>query len=340
MKILIIGFKYNHHSFHSGYDKFIDYLPNKINIEYFNLYKYLFFKNSNKLYLNILHRLNHRVLLLHLKYRLKRFEQKFDLVHFIYPEDTLKKVKINKTNKNVKYLATFHQPDFWFKNLTTTEINNLSIIDSAILLGWSQAEAIKNCLKINNIFFIPHGIDNLFFKNLNLLRLNNRILVVGSWLRDLNLLHEIINFYNRNNHDVIFDLVLGTKSSGFKKYKNCVVHNNITNHELLLLYNNTNLVLFVLNDSVANNALLESISTSNAIIINNVGSILDYVDKDSVILIKKDLEHYIDAINNFLNNDPKLEYYRRKASFLTNKLSWINIASEIQKLYYKNLNEF
>lgn len=338
MKILIVGFKYNHHSNHSGYDKFIEYFDLKNDIVFYNLYKYLLFKNSNNYFLNLLHRLNHRFLLYILKYYIENLDN-IDLIHFIYPEDTLKKIKIKPKSK-IKILATFHQPAIWFEQLSNNEIDNLSIVKYSIILGKTQVNTLKNILKINKFYFIPHGVDNHFFKNLSHKRSKNRILVVGSWLRDLDLLYKIINFHNQFSKSIFFDIVLGANSNRFlKNMKNCVLHTNINNIELLNLYNSATLVLFVLNDSVANNALLESISTANAIIINEVGSVSDYINDDSVLLINKDFNTYNDSILKLLNDSILLESFRKKAYQLSNNYTWDTISKNIYNTYYSILND-
>jgi hypothetical protein len=338
LKILIVGFKYNHHSENSGYDKFIEYLSLKKEIKFYNLYKYLFFKNSNNLILNILHRLNHRILLYFLKFYIENINH-YDLIHFIYPEDTLKKVRI-KPNVKTKILATFHQPSIWFEKLTNKEIKNLSIVKYSIILGKTQENSIKQVLKINNPIFIPHGVENNFFKNLKYNRCSNRILVVGSWLRDIDLLYKIISFHNESSNSVVFDIVLGANSNKFlEKMNNCILHTNINNDELVNLYNTATIVLFVLNDSVANNALLESISTGNAIIINDVGSVTDYINNDSALLIKKDFKKYNESIFKLLNDSILLENYRTKSFNLSINFSWEKISNDIYNKYYSILND-
>lgn len=338
MKILIVGFKYNHHSENSGYDKFIEYLALKKEIKYYNLYKYLIFKNSNNFILKILHRINHRILLLKLKFYIENINH-IDLIHFIYPEDTLKQIRI-KPNSKIKILATFHQPSLWFQQLSNNQVKNLSIIKYAIILGKTQEKSINQILKINKFFFIPHGVENHFFRNLYHNRYKNRILVVGSWLRDIDLLYKIINFHNQFFKSIVFDIVLGANSNRFlQNMNNCVLHTNINNNELVDLYNSASIVLFVLNDSIANNALLESISTANAIIINDVGAVTDYINDDSVLLIKKDLKNYNESINKLLNNSTLLENYRTRAFNLSKNFSWDRITNDIYNTYYSILND-
>jgi len=331
--ILIIGFKYNHHSRFSGYDCVVNYLSGDHDITYLNLYKFIFFKFKSNIIQNFAHRLNHRALLLILKYYLNFSKSNYEIVHFLYPEDVISKFKYKKRENQI-VIASFHQSNEWFRDLTFSRKSNLSVIDIAIALGHSQVDLIKTYLGIKKIYQIPHGIDCEFFKPANFERTPNRILVVGSWMRDLELMEKLISRFNARHKSIKFDLLLGLNSkTRFLKYSNVNVFDYISDEKLLHLYQNTFLVLFILKDAVANNALLESMATGNAIIVNDVGSVLSYATSDSVSLVSNDLDSYESSILELLSNSHKSNSLRCKSLDTSKRFCWKIIAQEISSLY-------
>jgi len=334
-KILIIGFKYHHHSNFSGYDRVVDYLNKKLSFKYLNIYKLILVKNSSNRIYNLLHRLNHRLVLLLFKYVYSYICKEYDLVHFLYPEDLVSKINLSKNHKQI-ILASFHQPPSWFESLDTRKRANLSIIDVAICLGTNQISSIKQNLNINNILYLPHGVDCRYFVSHESVRKRNRILIVGSWMRDFDFLEKIISLFDKKYSQIQFDLVIGLSSKKrLNKYNNVKIHSNISNNELLFLYNTSTLVLFALKDAVANNALLESMATENTIIVNDVGSIRDYFNDNAGLIVDKNIMAFEKAIIDVVSDVSITKKYRDYLEEHSKVFCWHNIAEQLFKIYEK-----
>jgi len=340
MNILIVGFKYNHHGSFSGYDCIVPFLKlsEDLQIDYLNIYKFLIFQNSSNFLKNLLHRLNHRFLLLiyNIFINFLLIKNRYNIIHFIYPEDTMTKMNLT-TTKKTKIISTLHQPVNWFLNLEKNRYLQLKKNSFFICLGSNQMKFINNFFKTENSSLIRHGINPKKFRLLNKKRSNNEILVVGGWLRDLDLLEQIVNYFDKT-HNYKFNLVLGRLNTDrFKKYNNVLIHINISDNELNELYNNTSLVLFVLKDCVANNALLESLVNGNCIISSDVGGVKDYGRKNSIKLVNHDLKSFTSAIEELMVDRTKRKYFSSNALKESKNLAWNKISTDTINLYKKLL---
>ena len=165
LKIFTVLHTSPHHAHYSGYSKFLSYIKDmslvlpKAKTPY-NFAKYYvsnFCKNigsydTNSFYKDI-----------ELIKQLFKINKNLSVVHYLNGERDIKLAINLFQNKKTKFIATFHKPpDVLQKQITNTKY--VKKLDGAIAVGENQVSFLKNWLGINNVVYIPHGVDIDFFK--------------------------------------------------------------------------------------------------------------------------------------------------------------------------------
>jgi glycosyltransferase involved in cell wall biosynthesis len=226
----------------------------------------------------------------------------------------------------------------WWDNLYLNRknvLNNLKQTNYAIALSSHQVPIIQEVLGIKDVKFLPHGVyTNIFLPNNAILRERSKILIVGSWFRDFQLLKKIILECNKKFKHIEFCIVAEKKfSKDFNSFNNVKFLSGISNDILINLYQTCTLLLLPLIDSVANNALLEAMSCGTPILVSNVGGVKDYTNNNCVDYLSCDISVVIQQIekiidDNIYRNNLSLNARRNSLNF-----DWSKIRKDLNDVY-------
>lgn len=248
--------------------------------------------------------------------------------HFIYPEISYKWLGkfLRKTNK---IAFTLHQPFDIYNNKTWKGIfEHVQII---IVLKENDVKKFKKFTGINNVYYIPHGLNTSYFKPSNETKVTNRIIMVGSWLRNFELASAIFNKLKILKPNI--DIVVVADKRNYKYFDANSVRlvSNISNDQLLKYYQSSKLAFFPLNDFTANNALLEAAGTGCHILISTPKSIIsEYFPRDLITVKNEDVQSNVDSIMEILNTKSETNY--EIAEYTRMEYSWESIGAKVQKL--------
>lgn len=234
----------------------------------------------------------------------------------------------------LRFYLTFHQPPPILAEIIR-QPKLLGNANGIFLVGSSQLPFFSS-LPPKKIHCIPHGIDTDFFQPVNNPRPANtppfRCITVGNWLRDIDLLKKIILAAGPDLH---FDLVgLPGLTQHFASDTQVTVHPHCNDTALLALYQNADLGLMPLIDSTANNGLLEMMACGLPIITNSVGSVPDYLDDHSAILIaNRSQRDFLAAVRQLAEDDRRRRVIGDKAREQAICFSWQKICHRILAAY-------
>ena len=265
------------------------------------------------------------------------WRRKIDVIHYLDGEHSaqfLPKLLKRFNRIRPKIVATYHQPPELLDTLIDKQV--ISQLDSITVVCPEQAAYFEKFVDPSKIHSILHGIDTHYFKPSNLPKKqeNFKCLTVGRWLRDYEALRRVakalISYKN-----IEFHIVTGNAQE-LQDLENVTVHRGISDLELLKLYQQSHVLLLPLQQSTANNALLEGIACGLPVISTDLASVRAYLPGEEAILIQNnDAEQFIEALINLMNNPTQVEAMSLAARSRAEKLSWENIAPYYENIYSK-----
>jgi len=157
-------------------------------------------------------------------------------------------------------------------------------------------------------------------------------------------LQRVIEKLSVDNQALSFHLVLPQIHRNLPALKqlslnsNVFFYENLSDEELLGLYQNCGILLMPMNDSGANTAIVQGIACGIPVVTTNNGGITSYGGNDVYPLVENnDDKAMIELVQNYLNDDALLSSASQKLrEFSLAKLDWKQIASE-HYLYYQEL---
>ncbi|MCB0456062.1 MAG: hypothetical protein KDC62_11805, partial [Aequorivita sp.] len=185
MNIYLVHHRSPHHANNSGYGRLMDYLDAKVvygTTKFpFRIAKIVAGFHSQK---TGNYNVGSVLKAIELYQLLKKHKGQKNIVHFLNGERDIRHLAFFKRKfPNTKFVATFHKPPEILKQSIPNPIA-LQKLDAAIAVGSNQVDFLKEWLLLENVVYIPHGVDTQFFIPDASLKKKNKLLFVGQHLRD------------------------------------------------------------------------------------------------------------------------------------------------------------
>lgn len=335
MHKLFVHHRSPHHSSYSGYAQLLAYMEGKVidgkdsKLPY-KLSKYFSRRKSNEAGNYDSSSVQKE---LELFTSLKKTAKDKCLVHYLNAERDIRyNLKFKKKYPNTKFIATFHKPPSVLKE-RITETKYLRKLDAAICVGDNQVEFIKDWLGMDQVAYIPHGVDAEFFKPNPDLEKEHCILFVGQHLRDFDILNWAVPKFEKFD-DTLKIKVVGIPSAlkKVKDSKNIIKLSGVGDEDLKRFYQTSKLLFLPLQDATACNSILEAMACGLPIVTNRVGGNEAYLE-GTLSCFENDREVLFKEVLNLLEDNTQ----REKRSILLRQKSlefdWKVVAKQIEEFH-------
>jgi glycosyltransferase involved in cell wall biosynthesis len=267
----------------------------------------------------------------------KTWTEKIDIIQYLDPEHSLHylpgwlKGPLSMKKEKPVVVAMFHQTKSVLKDIISPKIaRNL---DHIILMSSEQKEFFSNDVDEKKISVILHGIDTDYYQPDYTKRSGNKFkcVTVGHWLRDYDAL-EMVAASLVDRDFIEFHIVSNVKLK--HDLRNIVIHKNISDRELLDLYQQANLLFMPFKDATANNAILEGMACGLPILTTDLIATREYTKDVGAFYVKnnniEDFRKCLIALASDTDRSNQLgERSRRRAL----ELSWPTITRRYESLY-------
>jgi glycosyltransferase involved in cell wall biosynthesis len=264
------------------------------------------------------------------------------IAHVANTEDHLPLLRMLRVDKP-RWVATVHFPaPLWRKE----DVMLLRKFGKIIVLCRRDAEAFAQWLPGNRIVFIPHGVDTAFFRPEPKARsATPRVVFIGKWLRDFETAGEVLFAALARWPQFGADIVVarrwtaGSRLGALMNHPRVRWHEAVDDNTLRQLYQAAWLLFLPLQETSANNALVEALACGTVPVVNNIGGVSDYGGGDAFLM--SETNHpasYLALMEDYFFNPHKLlESSRACREFAVERLDWRIMRARQQGLYFELL---
>ncbi len=273
-----------------------------------------------------------------LEFRLHRRVRQPDASHILYLENHFELLASwSKSQKDL--IGTIHLPPSVWK---PDNCQLLSRLNSAVVLYQRDVNFFENYLGKGRVRFIHHGADTDFFKpDLTKLNRSPRILYSGVYLRNEPMLVRLISQLTKKLTELRFDLLVPEHHRQSPALAPLLHHPAVTWHaglndeQLRELYQKSYLMLLPMNDSGANTAVVEALTSGLPVLTTDVGGIRDYAGGDIFpVVANNDDDAMIALVEQYVSKPAwRNEIAKRCRQFAEQKMAWPLVAQKHHEVY-------
>lgn len=257
--------------------------------------------------------------------------------HVLYLEEHLTMLQQGQS----RWVGTIHLPR---KSWDAQRIEVLRKARGALVLSDSFREEFSGVIPDSKLQVVPYGVDTAFFRPGEPQQACHaqRLLFVGAWLRNTAMFARVVPRIQERFHDVIFDLVVplhARKDSSLSALQgNPAVrwYSGLTDEELRSKYQAATMLFMPMEDSGANNAIVEALACGLPIVTTDVGGIRNYGGQSVFPLVANNAdEACLDLVERYLTNPEFGQKVGRACrTFAEEHLEWANVTKEYLRAYH------
>ena len=268
------------------------------------------------------------------------------IYHFLYGENGYRYLRNVPWSRKHRVICTYHVPPTVFTKVMHS-VEHLKRLDAVIIIARNQWDTLASIVGEQRVFFVPHGIDTHFFRPSSSPRQGNQriCLCVGHHMRDLSTLCEVARIVGGQAPEVQFVLVdnifFKDKSMDVQHYldqfdalPNLELLIEISEADLLKMYQTSDLLLLPLHDCTTTNSLLEGIACGLPAVVTDVGGVRDYVSEDCAVLVPpRDAEAMAGQVMRLLEDETKRLRLAERSRKQALQFDWAVIAEQMKRVY-------
>lgn len=259
--------------------------------------------------------------------------------HVLYGDDTYRYLgTVRRATKRHRVVASYHlPPDVLRRRLDHTQ--HLCRADAVVVVGTNLVPLFAELCGPDRVHYIPHGVDTEVFcpdpARAAPEGEKGRVLFVGSHRRDVATLRAVVEQLGKTSPDIEFTFVTADRvAESFRGLRNVEVRGYVSEPDLIGLYQSSAVQVQPMEESTANNAILEGLACGLPVVATNVGGVGAYVDEACAVLTAPgEVGEMAEAIRGIVEDPDRRRCMSRAARERARTLAWPEIAAQLAALY-------
>ena len=263
------------------------------------------------------------------------------VVHYLYGDTSLGLLPYLKSAMNLKLMLSVHAcPGDLGEIMHNPKL--LHRVDKFILLGNNQKKFfLDHGIAPEKLEVVYHGVDTNYFTPLNKKRKAEKrtarrfkLLIVGNWKRNFEFYRQVLSQLNRESLYIDVNVITASHNSKeFEHLSNVNVQHEVSDSQLLELYQTSDVLLMGLKDSVANNVVLEAMACGLPVVTEEVGAIREYMGNDGIFVESNDAEVAAGYIKHFAQHPDQLTILSKRVRQRAMNFEWHRVAGRMNEIY-------
>ncbi len=273
-----------------------------------------------------------------MEFRYRRRWRDPDASHILYLESHFDLLHDWK-GKQAGVFGTIHLPP---SSWNEEQCRLLSRLDAALVLYQKDIPFFEQHVGKGRVRFVHHGADVEFFgPDLSRLHKPPRILYSGVYLRNEAMLVRVLKRLAERKPDLRFDLLVpehhrtSPALAPLLNHPAVSWHAGLSDEQLRALYQESYLMLLPMNDSGANTAVVEALTSGLPVATTDVGGIRDYAGGDIFpVVANNDDDAMVALIERYLAEPAwRNEVGARSRQFVEKNMAWPLVAQRHLDVY-------
>jgi len=235
----------------------------------------------------------------------------------------------------VRLVATFHHPPDELE--TTIARVGLGSLDAAICVARCQLPLVSSIVPANRVYFLPHGVDTDYFRPSGAAHDPDLVLSVGSHRRDYETLARAATLIRTERPATVVRLI--ATPSDVSRIDPVLLQDvelmpNVSDDELRRQYRLAAALLLPLEETTANNSLLEAMACGVPVVTTDLLGVRDYIEEpDAILCPPGDAERLADSVLRILADRDLAERMSRGSRTRAEQVAWPKIRQQLLALY-------